>query len=82
MLFCPYCLRKEKPTHKENDFTDVAGFSLTDNPNKRKMMLKVHSRGCGRVFIGIFDFQRAEYIACFRLPQQRWVKAIFRRSQV
>lgn len=80
MLFCPYCLRK--PSDEEKDFTDVTGFYLTDNSNQKKMMLKIHSDGCGRVFIAITDIKKVEYIACFKLPQEDWVKAIFRRSQV
>jgi len=82
MLFCPYCGRREKPSTRLADFTDIPGFSLTDNPNKKKLALKVHSDGCGRVFIALFDTEKNEYVACFRLPREGWVRAIFSRSQV
>lgn len=80
MLFCPYCLRRQEASDKETGFSDVAGFQLTDDPNKRKMLLKVHSDGCGRVFIAILDIKKGECIACFKLPQEEWVRSIFRRS--
>jgi sarcosine oxidase delta subunit len=82
MLFCPYCLRKQEPSDKGKDFTDLVGFRLTDNANKKEMMLKIHSQGCGRVFIVISDMKQADYVACFKLPQEDWVKAIFYKSQV
>jgi hypothetical protein len=64
------------------DFTDVVGFCQTDDLNQRKMTLKIHSNSCGRVFVVISDISKAEYIACFKLPQADWVRAIFGRSQV
>jgi len=57
MLFCPYCLRKQKPSGDE-EFTEVVGYYATDNLNKKKMMLKAHSLGCGRVFIAIADIRK------------------------
>ena len=82
MLFCPYCLRGQEPSDEEKSFTDVAEFYLADSSNKKKMMLKIHSHGCGRVFIAVSDIKKDECVACFKLPQQDWVKSIFRRSQV
>jgi sarcosine oxidase delta subunit len=82
MLFCPYCLRRKKPSDGEGDFTDVAGFYLTDDVNKKKFTLKIHAQGCGRVFIAVSDVKRGEYVACFKIPQQAWVRAILYRPQV
>jgi len=82
MLFCPYCLRKQETPDEEKDFTDVIGFHSTDNSNKKKMTLKIHSHGCGRVFIAISDLKQGVCIACFKLPQEEWVKTIFRRSRI
>lgn len=82
MLFCPYCLRRQKASDEEPNFTDVAGFQPIDEPNKKKMLLKIHSHGCGRVFIAILDTKKGEYIACFKLPQEEWVKSIFRRARI
>ena len=79
--WCPYCLRRQERSGEES-FTDVAGFHPTDTPNQKKMILKIHSLGCGRVFIAVYDIKKGEYIACFRLPQEDWVKSIFRRSPV
>jgi len=53
MLFCPYCLKGQELSHEGKDFTDVAGFYLDNNSSKKKMMLKIHSQGCGRVFVAI-----------------------------
>jgi len=61
MLFCPYCLRRQERSGEES-FTDVAGFRPTDTPNQKKMMLKIHSLGCGRVFIAVYDIKKGEYM--------------------
>ena len=82
MLFCPYCRIGEKASSREADCTEIAGFSLADTLNKKKLTLKLHSGGCGRVFMAVFDTEKNEYVACFRLPREGWVKAIFSRSQV
>jgi len=82
LLFCPYCNTKEKASDKKNAFDDVGGFFLTDGHNNKKMMLRTHSHGCGHVFIAVYDGVRAEYMACFKLPQEGWVKAIFYRPQI
>ena len=85
MLFCPYCLRRAEPSNGVKEFTDIAGFFLTDDPNQKRLTLKVHSNGCGRVFVAISDIkkpERVEYLACFKLPEENWVKTIFSRSQI
>ena len=75
-------MRGQGASGEEAEFTDVTGFHLTDNSNQKKMVLKVHSHGCGRVFIAISDIKKGGYVACFKLPQQEWVNSIFRKSQV
>jgi sarcosine oxidase delta subunit len=78
MLFCPYCLGKKEPSdHLEyplDDFGNVADFYPTDEPNKKTLELKTHIHGCGRVFLIINDNKNDEVIACFKIPDEEWVK--------
>jgi len=69
MLYCPYCDQTSSPI---TTFRDVAGDATDDSQNRKTLRYKIHSYGCGKVFLTLTEKTSNEAIACLKLPDD-WV---------